>query len=852
MLQLNPINKSIRKELHFREASIAKTVLHGAKDSVTSKSNELAADFYPLGTVWIKMTSPVEDKKNKSQGAVMLGGEMLDPDGDQSFSKMKHGFNEMYTQPITDGEGEMVDSPFRPLAGVKGLSSTYAGGMKAIRNATVNWTCYSLADLDRLTPYFLSHGTTVLLEWGWTSDTIKGKEFTMEQIKEGQCYTNIQNKIFENGGNYDAMCGIIKNYTWTLRDDGGFDCVTDITSLGVSMIDNKVKQTLDLDYTTMEKKVVTEGDTTTTYAIVPKVTMPKYIKDLSNQLEKYAAKNPKGVLKMEKEGNLLHSDADIGPYVTWGWMEDNIISKFLSKVNESKGIILSDMRSIIDGKSVIITNHDRLLTTDRKSFILPGQWPAEHIEDTTLAEEINRAAENIPDAERTEGETEPELSGWKLKIVQSLGLDKLADALTELLATGKAAVTALVEGSFIGDDFHEGITRALAAKVIKDYDNFAVSDNPNDGGYLRNILLHWETIVRAFGDVGTVEAGLKNLFTEINRDMNLWDFSITNDQNNTGRMMVIDLNYVNASVGSLLDDESRFEDGEVQGRLFKFKTWKEDTLTKAQTMEAKLPSAMAMAAMYGRNTGGEGVGEEDPSGEGAGAAFKNKKDPILGPMKQGWKFKNFGLLDPNTLVKEQGLDGKEVWEIPPITLDKGPELGALTPDDSDEVVTNVESKSTAQKKTVSPDVMSDTEFTELIGKINNLGAEDPNTGEKSTLPAKLHIYNQFGNMHDHIMKKMKALIHGEPGTDEKPSKAKQDTLVPIDLSITLDGIGGIYPGNVFTSDYLPEVYKRTCVFQVKSLEHTVSAEGWDVGITGQIRVALGKIGDAIKEMETEK
>ena len=99
---------------------------------------------------------------------------------------------------------------------------------------------------------------------------------------------------------------------------------------------------------------------------------------------------------------------------------------------------------------------------------------------------------------------------------------------------------------------------------------------------------------------------------------------------------------------------------------------------------------------------------------------------------------------------------------------------------------------------------------------------------------------------------MKAVIHGEPGTENKPSKAKQDTLVPIELSISLDGIGGIYPGIVFTSDYLPEIYKRTCVFQVKSLDHTVNADGWDVSITGQIRIALGKIGDSQKAMEAEK
>jgi hypothetical protein len=386
MLQLNPINRDIRKELHFREASIAKTVLHSAKDPQTGKANELAATFYPLGTIWIKMTSPVKDKKAGTQGVVMLGGEMDDPAGDRTFSKMRHGFDEMYTQPISDGEGEIQPSYFRPLAGVKGLSSTYDGGMKAIRNATVTWSCFSLKELDRLTPYFLSHGTSILLEWGWTSNIV-GQEFTMEEIKEGQCYTNIQDKIFKNGGNYDAMCGVIKNFAWSLREDGGFDCTTDITSLGVSMIDSKVKQAVDLDYAIQER--VEEDGTKVSYKMIPKVTMPKYIKDLSSQLKEFAEKPGKGVLFMEKEGGWLHFDVDIGPYVTWGWMEDNIISKFLSKVNTRTNLIISDMRSIQKGKSTIIMNHEKLLTTDRKSFIIPGQWPAESLRDSNLGDVLD-------------------------------------------------------------------------------------------------------------------------------------------------------------------------------------------------------------------------------------------------------------------------------------------------------------------------------------------------------------------------------------------------------------------------------------------------------------------------------
>jgi len=838
MLQLNPIDSAIRKELHFREASIAKTVLHSAKDPQTGKSNELAASFYPLGTIWIKMTSPVKDKKAGTQGVVMLGGEMLDPDGDRTFSKMRHGFDEVYTQPITDGEGEIQSSYFRPLAGVKGLSSTYDGGMKAIRNATVTWSCFSLKELDRLTPYFLSHGTSILLEWGWTSSKIEGKTFTMDEIEQGECYTDIQNKILKNGGNYDAMCGVIKNFAWSLREDGGFDCTTDITSLGVSMIDNRVKQPVDLKYTIREE--VEEDGTKKTYQMIPKVTMPAYIKDLSKQLREFAEKKGAGVLFMEKEGGWLHFDVDIGPYVTWGWMEDNIISKFLSKVNISTNLILSDMRSIIKGKSTIIQNHERLLTTDRNSFIIPGQWPAESLKDTSLGDVVDSVQEDATEliAEAYKPEEPEATSGWRSwGVVQFLQIDHVVDAIQAapgiiagLPALYWSAISAVLDS--VGDDFHEEVTRTIAKRVNDEFDKFAVSENLEDGGYLRNLLIHWKTIERAFGEVATVEAGLKNLFEELNKDCGLWDLSITSDQNNTGRMMVIDLNWVNNSIESLIEDESRFEDGEVHGRLFKFKTWREESLVKTQTMDGKLPSSMAMAAMYGRNTSDETVGEEDPQGEGAGALFKDKQDPILGPMKQGWRYPSFGLLDPNP-------DGDV--RIPPLTLEKGPTLGELTPDDEDEVLMKTEGGSSAQKGgagSADDDKIDTTDYVAVMDTINALKNKDP-----KTLPAAQHVYNQYGGMKSHYIDQMKCLINSAPGGT---NKATADILVPIDLSLTLDGIGGIYPGNVFSSDYIPAEYKSTCVFQVKSISHEVNDSGWDVTLEGQIRISMSRVANKVK------
>ena len=64
-----------------------------------------------------------------------------------------------------------------------------------------------------------------------------------------------RNKIFSDlfklsrkqSGNYDAMLGYVKNYNWTARMDGGYDCTANIISTGE--IIESLKVNYNLPYT---------------------------------------------------------------------------------------------------------------------------------------------------------------------------------------------------------------------------------------------------------------------------------------------------------------------------------------------------------------------------------------------------------------------------------------------------------------------------------------------------------------------------------------------------------------------------------------------------------------------------
>ena len=106
-------------------------------------------------------------------------------------------------------------------------------------------------------------------------------------------------------------------------------------------------------------------------------------------------------------------------------------------------------------------------------------------------------------------------------------------------------------------------------------------------------------------------------------------------------------------------------------------------------------------------------------------------------------------------------------------------------------------------------------------------------GELQDLPA-------FDVLHRRVMINW---IHGRSNFQgpEEELDSLRDPMIPVELEIVLDGTGGIIPGNCFHVDYIPQVYKDYCIFQVLGADHTVSADGWTTSLKGQIRVAMRKL-----------
>jgi hypothetical protein len=154
------------------------------------------------------------------------------------------------------------DRKYRPNAGIKGLTSEYlsSGQQAFVRKITVNWTCFTLEDLDFLQERFMTLGRKVYVEWGWASTkmnkvpiflididgTYVVKEGLVNDTKPSQDYPKgesaalkLKKEVLESGGSFDAIIGYVDGFEFSQRDDGGFDCTTNLTVNGGNIFQTK-------------------------------------------------------------------------------------------------------------------------------------------------------------------------------------------------------------------------------------------------------------------------------------------------------------------------------------------------------------------------------------------------------------------------------------------------------------------------------------------------------------------------------------------------------------------------------------------------------------------------------------
>jgi hypothetical protein len=240
----NTFTDTVRTQLKLRQ---------NTAKSRTPQSIQLTNSRAP----WVRMTSAVdtfnETKKvfdsTLANQYILLGG-VLDSNKQLKYSVGSTG-NEAYSNQTPSGDTYQRGP--RPMPGITSVDVKSKSAYGSLREVTVNFICHDIKQLEDLEVLYMRPGYTVLVEWGWLpylnndGSVVTNVDF-YDDVLNGKtdfqtALTDLFAKSKTHSGNYDAVYGKVQNYSWQARMDGGYDCTTTIITIGEVLESIKVNTT---------------------------------------------------------------------------------------------------------------------------------------------------------------------------------------------------------------------------------------------------------------------------------------------------------------------------------------------------------------------------------------------------------------------------------------------------------------------------------------------------------------------------------------------------------------------------------------------------------------------------------
>lgn len=692
-----------------------------------------------------------------------------------------------------------------PMPGIIDANIRTTSAYGSLRQAKVNFVCHNLRQLDILEILYMRPGYPVVLEWGWSPyiandgtivndlPSVSDNDWFWNDktVSEQLLHTEIVKTKEFTGGNYDGFIGYVTNFNYTARADGGFDCSTELVSMGECIDSLKVPT---YGYSNTYRYDKTEGDdaiygTSLGYIIrnlkilSEEIDLPWY-KDTAaffDLIENQETREEKQrAVAFEKLVNLLGSfeaakdciirkDRNITnstgesintqySYIKLEALVELINSEVIPKTEKGDPTVILSTKQFIpqkDGKIRIepITyveyeSDQELLdvSCSAKTCILPHQWLY-----------FRDSERNLSNLERV---------GLGMAASSLVGASITAFGINELLGLTRP------EG-FEFTDVLEFATAAWSGEkdVFARGKNLKVNQKMAER-FIGNLFINVEVIDSVYKQVfsqkdGTLGKFFKQLFNKINAVCPMHNFGLITDTEYTNIVNIVDLPI---TTKDLKLKDIYYED------LFQFKVLSNDTIVRDFRYSTQIPSAL--------------------------------KSTIA-------------------IQAQSGASADDLDSVTFAAFNKG-------------IKSRLHSYSKKFSDTETDNYSSATDG--FVDKTNRL----------AKLKRQLRIYteNFFNNLEEDgqndqyssISKNIKSIVKEAQTlqtfvTEVQSGFIQAQSVVPIDLNLILDGISGIVIGSVFRVDEsrLPKAYKNNVAFVCLGEEQQITAgQDWTTNLRGQM------------------
>jgi hypothetical protein len=200
---------------------------------------------------WIRMSSAVDVKGDGgvlASKCILQGGTLTNVGVGLVLKSGVGSGNQAYS--TTTPGGKLNKLGIRPMPGITSLDVKSKSAYGSLREANVSFQCWDISQLEELEQLYMRPGYSVLVEWGWApyldnsgnlQPNVPLPPYLFQKLTKEQIWKEIYDRSAKDG-NYDAVYGFVKNYSWKARSDGGYDCSVSIITMG------EVLESLKINY----------------------------------------------------------------------------------------------------------------------------------------------------------------------------------------------------------------------------------------------------------------------------------------------------------------------------------------------------------------------------------------------------------------------------------------------------------------------------------------------------------------------------------------------------------------------------------------------------------------------------
>ena len=310
-------------------------------------------------------------------------------------------------------------------------------------------------------------------------------------------------------------------------------------------------------------------------------------------------------------------------------------------------------------------------------------------------------------------------------------------------------------------------------------------------GTIRNMVFPLEMFITHFQNTPSLRQGLRSFWTDVsNQYGGYWGFQIGEAPDQPGVVGVFDSYFAPENLNTM-----KLSSEDDPTKEFQFSILSKNSIVKSFDISLNFSAEASVQARYGGSNSLK-TGNQKQDG---------KKDLGI----EAWN-----ILTSNTTL-EENLTKKDLENFNKIQ----PAIKGLS--------------YPTQKKSF---------YTTIDSIMNDEKTYREQVENKTTnIVEGVGCYTKRGNFSQYFKSVMLHLINYSTLKGSESNIEQGQIMLPVSLTMTLDGIGGLQVGNIFSVDYLPELYRENIYFQIMKVGHKVTTAGWDTELEAVMVTRMKKV-----------